>query len=158
MTTQLRETQLGHLVRLLSGKKSFQYPDEIDPSLWTKSASVSTEHKGQLEKAMNLDGPTNKAADLQDPTPDEIVEIGKDIFLVSWYSPSDPENPRNWSSNWKLLITLQICLFNFAVYIASSIYVPGEADIMKEFNVSEIVATMGLSFFSTCLAYYPSPH
>lgn len=46
------------------------------------------------------------------------------------------------------MITFQICVLNFAVYIASSIYVPGEAGLMQEFGVSQTVATLGLSLFS----------
>lgn len=42
----------------------------------------------------------------------------------------------------------QLCILNFGVYIASSIYVPGEQDLMEEFGVSVIVATLGLSLFT----------
>lgn len=45
-------------------------------------------------------------------------------------------------------MTFQICVLNFAFYIASSIYVPGEQSIMEEFGVSETVATLGLSLFT----------
>lgn len=41
-----------------------------------------------------------------------------------------------------------MCILNFAVYIASSIYVPGELDLMDEFGVDEVVATLGLSLFT----------
>lgn len=41
-----------------------------------------------------------------------------------------------------------MCILNFAVYIASSIYVPGEASLMAEFGVGETVATLGLSLFT----------
>lgn len=41
-----------------------------------------------------------------------------------------------------------MCVLNFVVYIASSLYVPGETDLEKDFGVSEIVATLGLSLFS----------
>jgi DHA1 family multidrug resistance protein-like MFS transporter len=58
------------------------------------------------------------------------------------------QNPHNWPSKWKLLVSLQICLLNFAFYIASSIYTPGELSIMKEFGVGETVATLGLSLFT----------
>jgi MFS transporter, DHA1 family, multidrug resistance protein len=37
---------------------------------------------------------------------------------------------------------------NFAVYIASSIYAPGETGLIEEFRVSETVATLGLSLFT----------
>jgi DHA1 family multidrug resistance protein-like MFS transporter len=58
------------------------------------------------------------------------------------------QNPQNWPSSWKLLVISQICILNFSVYIASSIYVPGESSIMKDFGVGETVATLGLSFFT----------
>jgi DHA1 family multidrug resistance protein-like MFS transporter len=45
------------------------------------------------------------------------------------------------------LVTTQICILNFAVYVGIAIYTPGEESIMEEFGVSEIVATPGLSIF-----------
>lgn len=45
------------------------------------------------------------------------------------------------------MITFQICILNFGIYIGSSIYTPGDLDIMEEFGASEIVATLGLSLF-----------
>lgn len=44
---------------------------------------------------------------------------------------------------------------NFAFYIASSIYVPGEASLMEDFDVGEIVATLGLSLFTLSVAFTP---
>lgn len=43
---------------------------------------------------------------------------------------------------------LVLCVLNFAVYMASSIYAPGELGVMEEFGVSETVATLGLSLFT----------
>lgn len=57
------------------------------------------------------------------------------------------QNPQNWSRSRKLLVTSLICILNFGIYIGSSIYTPGEQDIMEEFGVSEVVATLGLSLF-----------
>lgn len=58
------------------------------------------------------------------------------------------QNPQNWPSNLKHLIAFQMCILNFAVYIASSIYVPGEADLMDESGVDVVVAALGLSLFT----------
>lgn len=58
------------------------------------------------------------------------------------------QNPQNWPDALKNLVAFQMCLLNFAVYIASSIYVPGESSLIKEFGVSEVVATLGLSLFT----------
>lgn len=93
-------------------------------------------------------------------------EKDAEVILVDWYDPKDkevcpmlsshvqlpfiadrPKNPQNWSRNRKLLVTFLICILNFGIYIGSSIYTPGEQDIMEEFGVSEVVATLGLSLF-----------
>jgi DHA1 family multidrug resistance protein-like MFS transporter len=41
-----------------------------------------------------------------------------------------------------------MCFLTFSVYIASSIYTPGEASFIKEFGVGEVVVTLGLSLFT----------
>ncbi|KAF2816391.1 MFS general substrate transporter, partial [Mytilinidion resinicola] len=58
------------------------------------------------------------------------------------------QNPQNWPDSWKLLIGFQICILNFSVYIGSSVYISGAGDIMKDFGVSQTVATLGLSLYT----------
>ncbi|XXG96681.1 hypothetical protein Hte_002971 [Hypoxylon texense] len=145
MATQVRDTTFGHVVRLLSSNKIFQYPDEADPSLWKKylqgdTGSTPTPPRDQTSEPQGVK--------LQDLNQGQAIEDGRDIYLVDWYGPDDPENPQNWSSNWKVLIVFLMCILNFSFYIASSIYVPGIPSIMEDFGVSEIVATLGLSLFT----------
>lgn len=45
------------------------------------------------------------------------------------------------------MVTFLICVLNFGIYIGSSIYTPGEQTVMQDFNVSQVVATLGLSLF-----------
>lgn len=43
-------------------------------------------------------------------------------------------------------------VLNFSVYVASSIYVPGEESIMEDFGVKSVtVATLGLSLYTVYL-------
>jgi DHA1 family multidrug resistance protein-like MFS transporter len=56
--------------------------------------------------------------------------------------------PTQWDVRHKHLITFQLYLLNFSVYIASFIYVPGEGPVMEGFGASEVVATLGLSVFT----------
>jgi DHA1 family multidrug resistance protein-like MFS transporter len=58
------------------------------------------------------------------------------------------KNPQNWPGGWKFLVAAQVCLLNFSIYIPSSIYVPGEESVMRDFGVGETVATLGLSLFT----------
>ncbi|KAL4954121.1 major facilitator superfamily domain-containing protein [Aspergillus filifer] len=129
MPSFFQSTVFGQLVRLLSGNRFPKYPDEIDPSLWLRSC--------QQDAIASMKSPEN-------------LEKGNepDVLVVGWNGPDDPENPQNWPNSWKHLLMAQICLLNFAVYLASSIYTPGEADLMVEFNVSEVVAILGLSLFT----------
>jgi DHA1 family multidrug resistance protein-like MFS transporter len=102
MTTQFRDTQFGHLVRLASGNKLFLYPDEIDPSLWKRSVQRSKnplpalsgdQHSG-LEKPQDTSDSTNASAkdfDTQNDALNHTIEIGEGIYLVDWYGPDDPE-------------------------------------------------------------------
>lgn len=71
------------------------------------------------------------------------------VFNVATDDPLlDAQNPQNWPDRLKHLVAFQMCLLNFSVYIASSIYVPGEPYLMEEFEVSPVVATLGLSLFT----------
>ncbi|KAL4967052.1 MFS transporter [Aspergillus stella-maris] len=129
MSCFFQSTSFGQLVRLLSRNRFLKYPDEADPSLW--------------RKACKQDAATSTG------TPEKI-DIGNEpnALVVGWYGSDDPENPQNWPNRWKHLLMAQICLLNFAVYLASSIYTPGEPYLMEEFNVSEVVAILGLSLFT----------
>ncbi|KAH8155203.1 uncharacterized protein LAJ45_00212 [Morchella importuna] len=59
----------------------------------------------------------------------------------------DNENPYNWSTKKRWLITTVFCLMNFAVSIGASIFTPGIGFISYSFGVSTVVATLGLSFY-----------
>ncbi|OTB08322.1 hypothetical protein M426DRAFT_7649 [Hypoxylon sp. CI-4A] len=145
MATQLRDTEFGHLVRLLTHAKYLRYPDEIDSSLWKSATQGNTTPTctplGEHENDARPIG-------LQNLGSSNAAENDRQVYLVDWYGPDDPENPQNWSSNWKLLVASLMCILNFAFYIASSIYVPGIPYIMEDLGASEIVATLGLSLFT----------
>ena len=62
-------------------------------------------------------------------------------------SPNILQNPQNWSTSKKMVVTGLICLLTFSVYIGSAIYSAGIQDIEMVFGVSQVVATLGLSLF-----------
>ncbi|TVY15903.1 Caffeine resistance protein 5 [Lachnellula arida] len=74
-------------------------------------------------------------------------EKGRDVSIVTWYGADDSENPQNWSTSKKVVVTALICFLTFSVYIGSSIYSAGTQDVEKVFGVSQVVATLGLSIF-----------
>ena len=43
---------------------------------------------------------------------------GKDCSLVTWDGPDDPENPRNWSTPYRLFLTALCCVTTLNVYVS----------------------------------------
>ncbi|KAB8230260.1 MFS transporter [Aspergillus alliaceus] len=68
-------------------------------------------------------------------------------ILVDWYYTDDSENPHNWSNSKRALIATLICLYTFVVYTTSAIYTSSTEGIMKDFGVSTLLATLGLSLY-----------
>lgn len=46
-----------------------------------------------------------------------------DPNLVTWYGPNDPANPTNWSTWKKNIVTAQLCLLTFSIYVCIPILV-----------------------------------
>ncbi|KAF2813263.1 MFS general substrate transporter [Mytilinidion resinicola] len=170
----IRDSAFGHLVRLATGNKYLTYAEERDPSLWKKYVnevkSRNFAHHGHAGDVSDDDAGTREARhvsedsekDLSDSErpgqPKEGIpnlasgvkldpEKGRDIHLIDWYGPDDPENPRNWSHAKKYFVTFEICLLTLSVYIGSSIYTAGLLGVMEEFGVSQVAATLGLTLF-----------
>ncbi|PQE24361.1 hypothetical protein CJF31_00002631 [Rutstroemia sp. NJR-2017a BVV2] len=57
-----------------------------------------------------------------------------DPNIITWDSPSDPQNPMNWSSLWKLSNIILISALTFVTPLASSMFAPGVPALMVEFQ------------------------
>lgn len=177
MSQLIRDTAFGHAVRFLSRGKLLRYQEEEDPSLYTKfidqEKSGNLAHHGDtnppdddasekenddLDKpdrptangwsSSEASGTTGNDATVNEASGAKIdQEKGKDIHLVSWWGKNDPENPQNWSTFKKVFVTFEICLLTTSVYIGSSIYSAGTADVVAIFGVSQVAATLGLCLF-----------
>jgi hypothetical protein len=57
--------------------------------------------------------------DAQEPMSEKPVpsQDGKDHNLVAWDGPDDPDNPRNWSTPYKLFLTILCCTTAINVYV-----------------------------------------
>ncbi|RJE17884.1 resistance protein [Aspergillus sclerotialis] len=71
----------------------------------------------------------------------------KDFIFVDWWDERDPENPQKWSLWKKIFVTFEICLLTFSVYIGSAIYTPGITTITKDFGISSVTGTLGLTLY-----------
>ncbi|KEY74979.1 hypothetical protein S7711_01326 [Stachybotrys chartarum IBT 7711] len=146
MDFHFESTVFGHLVRRIFRRKYFQYPDELDESLLRKA--IQQNNQGTHEKPPEVSDHSVNTNIEQQPLHGPGTQTASVVLIIGWYGGNDPENPQNWPRSLKYLITVEMCVLNFAVYIASSIYVPGAHDLMEEFQVSETVALLGLSLFT----------
>lgn len=80
----------------------------------------------------------------------------KDINLVGWDGPKDPENPKNWSKNRKWLATLTVSLFTFISPVSSSMIAPALTDVQASLNVhSSALTGLAMSVFILGFAIGP---
>ncbi|CDM38175.1 hypothetical protein DTO013E5_8720 [Penicillium roqueforti] len=144
----VRESPLGQLLREITGNRILLYPEEKPGFVPSKSA----ETKYQIESKQSLDGNSIITPALTSDFPPDVNSDGAHTRdetknIVDWYGPDDPANPRNWSLWKKRFVTFQICLYTFAIYSGSSIYVPAEPQIMEHFQVSQTKASLGLALY-----------
>ncbi|KAF1837560.1 MFS general substrate transporter [Decorospora gaudefroyi] len=174
MADLIRDSAFGHCVRLVTGRKYLQYPEEKDPEIWKKY--VSHEKSGHAAYHGDTEAPENRNeidaltqahgvrsreqgdnSETSSRTMGEGVneasgvmvdpEKGMDIHVVDWYGPDDPQNPKNWSRAKRYFVTFEIVLLTFSVYIGSAIYTPGLRGVMQEFGVAQVPATLGLTLY-----------
>ncbi|PGH14033.1 hypothetical protein AJ79_03302 [Helicocarpus griseus UAMH5409] len=73
-------------------------------------------------------------------------------FEVDWEDEHDPANPRNWSLKYKGVSIAYLSWSTFVVVLYSTAYTAGLEDIAQEFHSSNILVTLGLTFYLIGLA------
>lgn len=86
-------------------------------------------------------------AEKEESRPVEATKLANGVILVDWYSTTDPENPQNWSTAKKALVTFLICIYTTGVYTGSAIYAPSEEGVMERFGVGATAASLGLALY-----------
>lgn len=101
MSDLFRDSFFGHFLRLVTNGRVLHYPEELDPSIWQryvnekKSANMAMYGKTEVPEDDSKDTPR----DSNSPTPynengvhrQVDSEKGRDVYLVDWYGPDDPE-------------------------------------------------------------------
>ncbi|PPQ86304.1 hypothetical protein CVT24_006487, partial [Panaeolus cyanescens] len=77
-----------------------------------------------------------------------------DPYVVEW-EMNDPEDPYNWDTSFKWLITAQLALSTFTVSFSSSVYSGGLQDTMRDLGISYNVAILGISLYVLGFALGP---
>ncbi|KAF2228986.1 putative MFS multidrug transporter [Viridothelium virens] len=80
----------------------------------------------------------------------------KDPNLVTWDSPEDPANPKNWSSSRKWAATFVVSSFTFISPVSSSMVAPALQKVAADLKITqEVESQLVLSIF--VLAYSIGP-
>ncbi|KAF8687127.1 MFS general substrate transporter, partial [Rhizoctonia solani] len=77
----------------------------------------------------------------------EIKDEKGDPFLVQWDGPDDPANPKNWSRMFRWYITALGGVAVLNATFASSAPSGIEGQLIRDFNLSTIVAILTISLF-----------
>ncbi|GMM37976.1 hypothetical protein DASC09_053010 [Saccharomycopsis crataegensis] len=80
---------------------------------------------------------------------DENSNNNNNPYLVTWDSPQDPKNPRNWTMAAKITITIMTSLDAFITSFASTTISPAMEEISVEFGfpTNETLASLCVSIF-----------
>jgi multidrug resistance protein len=82
----------------------------------------------------------------------------KDINLVTWDGPGDPDNPKNWPTGKKWRATITVSLFTFISPVSSSMIAPALDNLRKDFDLprsSQLELNLALSAFLLAFAVGP---
>jgi DHA1 family multidrug resistance protein-like MFS transporter len=107
----IRDSPFGHIVRLVTRNKVFQYPEERDPSLWKKYVSQEKSgymaHHGSAEAPEEESEELNNARGIRERDSDEATQVGddrneasgvkidpekgRDKHVIDWFGEDDPQ-------------------------------------------------------------------
>ncbi|KAK0466762.1 major facilitator superfamily domain-containing protein [Desarmillaria tabescens] len=173
----LRDSTIGQVINYISSGRIFPYADQRPdfevpshfllpsqrPSTIVSPDSDATTLCGDLEKSRGASTPgvqltreSTLAVGIDTEKQKQIdIALSSDPYTVGWYGDDDQENPRNWSPAKRAFVAFSISFLTFSVYIGSAIYTPSIPGLMADFNVSQTMATLGLTLY--ILAYGIGP-
>lgn len=142
----VRDSFFGRSVYHLSRHKVFSYKEE-HPGYEVDGKYLA--HEYAPSKASATNEATTIVDDLLDLLDGEEKAAAPEsnVIVVTWDGDDDPENPRNWSVMQKAFFVIQIAFLTMSVYMALAIYTPGYDQIMEQFKVGSVVATLPLTLF-----------
>lgn len=139
----IRDSFFGRVVYHLSGHQFFSHKEEssdyIVPEIYLKGTEGANFLKEENE--LNLIVSNSLSSQL------EQTILAADRIIVDWDGEDDPENPVNWPLYQKAFFIFEIAFLTVSVYMGAALYTPGLEQIMEEFHISQVVATLPLTFF-----------
>lgn len=139
-----RDSFWGRVAYHLSGHRLFRHQEEM-PDYVIPQRYLSHEYLPRAKKEEDTTKTEEVSALSSLLAGPQIGEPGD--IIVDWDGEDDPENPLNWPLHHKAVFIVCVALLTMSVYMGSAIYTPGVDQIMEEFLVGPVVATLPLTLF-----------
>lgn len=140
----VRDSFVGRIVYHASSHRFFSHKEESDTYVIPeKYLSKSGEHTQASSSTNNED----LEKEISSEAKSESDSFSSDQIIVTWDGDDDPDNPQNWPLSHKMFFIFEIDLLTISVYSAAAMYSPGVEDIMNDFQVSKVLATLPLTLF-----------
>ena len=158
----IRDTPAGQFLRLIGLKSWLYFPEEVTgfelPRLpWLSEEQLTPTDDDAPEKDVEK-SLASISIRLSTP-PDELSSAmsrkGLAEPIVVSFAEGDKENPRNWSALKKAWTVTIINIYTFVVYCTASIITPTTSFIMQKYDVSVVVASLGLSMYVVGCKFLP---
>ena len=145
MLAYLRDTPLGHFIRLLGGRTLLRFPEEDDgfsiPQNLQPNFPTTVKSDGINEKCGSIETPENHQASF---TALESEGCASSSSPVTWYSADDPENPKNGSAWKKAMVYIVISFYTTSAQVTISVFTPSQMLLPEIFGISKTVSSLGL--------------
>lgn len=148
----LRDSALGSIIRFITRNRYLLYADEREDFIFKARARCPENESQRKSISWSASSLRQFKSKLYEGDPEAFPQADEkqvegDMILVDWYNEEDPENPQNWSTSKKVVVTTVLWLYTFTVYCASAIYTPSLEGVQVEYQVGHIVASLGLSLY-----------
>lgn len=154
MAQALRDTPAGHLLRLIGFRSYLSWPEEapnFEPRQMPAIAKEISSSSDDLEKTLSkisarVGTKTDEGSDIITNNKKLSRKELADAIVVT-FAENDQDNPRNWPQRKKTWTLTLVNVYTFVVYLTASIITPDVEFIMQRYNVSIVVASLGLSMY-----------
>ncbi|KAJ5700887.1 MFS general substrate transporter [Penicillium malachiteum] len=147
----LRDVPLGHIIRLLSGKKLLRFPEEEDgfsvPETFQQNLQTADTGGGiDVDEKYDITD-LNKNGPLSSTDLESAGYSSSCSSPVIWYGVDDPENPKNWSAGKKAMVYIVTPVYTTISQASVSIFTPSQMLLPDIFGISKTVSSLGLALF-----------
>ena len=106
-------------------------------------------HNGSPQSPRDLEKSDSGSKDWSENEAATVVarRLPLESNIVGWDGPEDPDNPVNWSTFKKCVVTCFYAALTFCLTFASSVFSTATVTTSKLYGVSTEVMTLGTSLF-----------